>query len=83
MNPPAKVKEVGRKFEHALAHYQTLTRGYFQLAPDEELYAYVEGFYPMAVRVSKESAFDEIWERYSQGIYITIEFYAVKKSDED
>lgn len=83
INPPEKVKTFGRKFEDALVHYETLNRNWFRLNPDEELYAYVEGFFPMTVRVSREAAFNEIWERYSIGMYTTIEFYAVKKSDED
>jgi hypothetical protein len=84
MNPPERVKQVGRQFNDALVHYETLNRQWFRLGPDEELYAYVQGpSFPMTVRVSREAAFNEIWERYSTGYYTEIEFYAVKRSDED
>ena len=79
INPPAKVKEIGRPVSAYPVTYDNLLR---QLRQGEALYAYCDrGVFHISVHIDRPSEFQEFYERqYKQGYLLSVEFFAVPVS---
>ena len=79
INPPEKVREIGRCVGHYPVSYDDLQN---RLARGEALYAYCErGLSQLCVHISSLAEFDEFFDRQcEQGFLLSVRFYAVPVS---